>query len=594
MAADYYDYLYESVCRLINEYGNKYKEVFDNSDWKNPFRELVSNDIPDALEKCLTLDENYFIRGSYGKGRWTTVPWVAIIDKRITSSAQKGVYIVLLLNKDTKELYLTLNQGATSVGQEEKNQSKLSFTGIAGASSKKSLDKLRANAKTIKERLDKPAFSAFSDSSDSGSPGYDAGAIFCKKYSLDNLRSGKQLVDDLQVMIEIYKNYYDMFNSEKNSNTDGNSPYAECKNIIGLIKNYIKQKGFIYEDDVIENLYLSLKSKPFVLLAGTSGTGKTRLVRLFAEAIGAHFQMVPVRPDWSDSSDLFGYVDLNGNFVKGAVIDFVKEAQDNPSRPFILCLDEMNLARVEYYLSDLLSVIETRDFDGNKIVTDPLVSLNVYKTDKKAKDHYGTIMFPENLYLIGTVNMDETTFPFSRKVLDRANTIEFNAVDLVPQFTKPKDNKAIVVDNDFLKTDYLILNDCSDKEFVISICKKLNSINELLKQADSQIGYRIRDEIVFYMLNNKNAGNLLTTDEALDNCLMQKILPRIQGNSVALKDLLILLFKEFLINDVSIKNSDDMYELLADRDKFVYPKSAGKVAFMLKRLEEDGFTSYWL
>ena len=101
------------------------------------------------------------------------------------------------------------------------------------------------------------------------------------------------------------------------------------KDTIASIKNYIAAKGFSYEDGLIENFYLSLKSKPFVILAGTSGTGKTRLVKLFAEAVGAttdnkRYMMVPVRPDWSDSSDLFGHVDLNGKFVDGAIINFVK------------------------------------------------------------------------------------------------------------------------------------------------------------------------------------------------------------------------------------------------------------------------------
>ena len=103
---------------------------------------------------------------------------------------------------------------------------------------------------------------------------------------------------------------------------------------------------------------VSLKSKPFVILAGTSCTGKTRLVRLFAEAIGAtsangRYCQVAVRPDWSDSTDLFGHVDLNGNFVPGAILPFLKAAKDDSKHPYILCLDEMNLARVEYYMSDL-------------------------------------------------------------------------------------------------------------------------------------------------------------------------------------------------------------------------------------------------
>ena len=116
------------------------------------------------------------------------------------------------------------------------------------------------------------------------------------------------------------------------------------------------------------------KINPFTILAGTSGTGKTRLVRLFAEAIGAttengRYKLVSVRPDWSDSSDLFGHVDLNGKFVPGAIIDFINAAEWDSDKPYFLCLDEMNLARVEYYLSDILSVIETRGYKEGRITT---------------------------------------------------------------------------------------------------------------------------------------------------------------------------------------------------------------------------------
>ncbi len=195
------------------------------------------------------------------------------------------------------------------------------------------------------------------------------------------------------------------------------------------ISQYISAKGFSYEDGFIENFYLSLKAKPFVILAGTSGTGKTKLVKLFAEAIGAtvdngRYKLVPVRPDWSDSTDLFGYVDLNGQYIPGALTEFIITAISDQTKPYFLCLDEMNLARVEYYLSDILSIIETRHFDNDQITTDTIAESDI------AVASHGKLFLPENLYIIGTVNMDETTFPFSKKVLDRANTIEFSYVNL--------------------------------------------------------------------------------------------------------------------------------------------------------------------
>ena len=348
------------------------------------------------------------------------------------------------------------------------------------------------------------------------------------------------------------------------------------KEQVAAIRKYIEAKGFNYDGSLIENFYLGLKSKPFVILAGTSGTGKTRLVRLFAEAIKAEYKLVSVRPDWSDSSDLFGHVDLNQKFVPGAIIDFVKQAELNPTKPYFLCLDEMNLARVEYYMSDILSAIETRRYESGIIITDPVVSAANYGNDPHAPGRYGKVILPGNLYIVGTVNMDETTFPFSKKVLDRANTIEFSYVDLLsmPSFSTATADK-ITVTNEFLVSKYITLNDCdaADREYIGSVCTTLSRINSILEIANAHIGYRVRDEIVFYMLNNREA-DLLDDKVAFDNQIMQKILPRVQGSSESVKTML--------------------GELLKVCESEKYETSAQTINFMIKRYKEDGFTSYWL
>ena len=362
------------------------------------------------------------------------------------------------------------------------------------------------------------------------------------------------------------------------------------------IKNFITNKGFSYPDGLIENFCLSLKSKPFVILAGTSGTGKTKLVSLFAKAIGAKYKLIPVRPDWSDSSDLFGHMDLNGNYIPGELLSFIKEADNNREKPYVLCLDEMNLARVEYYLSDFLSVIETREFVGDEIVSQPLLSKEKYGGDENARALYGELCFPSNLYIVGTVNMDETTFPFSKKVLDRANTIEFNYVDLIPEDNSYGEVLPESLDNRFLKTNYLLFAQCNDAEYAKSISVKLQEINEILRECNAHVGYRVRDEIVFYMLNNKDAG-LLSEDEAFDNEIMQKILPRLQGSSQAVKEMLCNLFRVFAGDfDYQPQNNDVSRKMMnkLSGGNIKYPKSAEKIAFMVRRYEEDGFTSYWL
>ena len=415
-----------------------------------------------------------------------------------------------------------------------------------------------------------------------------------------------QLQNDLRLMMDIYKEYV----NGKAENTEiidveVGEEQLSTKDTLDQIKKYIAAKGFTFNEGLVENYYLSLKSKPFVILAGTSGTGKTRLVRLFAEAIGAtsqngRYKLVSVRPDWSDSSDLFGHVNLNDKFIPGAIIDFVKQAELDSRNPYFLCLDEMNLARVEYYLSDILSIIETREYVDGKVTTDPLITENYYGADITAKGKYGVVRIPENLYIIGTVNMDETTFPFSRKVLDRANTIEFSTVELLANFDSTQGEvKAIFADNTFMKADYVFFNQCaSDKDFVEDVCIELQDINKILEKANAHVGYRVRDEIVFYMLNNKNAGNLLTRNQAFDHEIMQKILPRIQGSSASVKIMLCELFKYCAGDYESYQTeSDDVSAKMmaaANKETCKYKESAKKIAFMVRRFEEDGFTAYWL
>ncbi len=407
--------------------------------------------------------------------------------------------------------------------------------------------------------------------------------------------SKENIADILNLVNKKIDYYYSQYEHKKDiqkSKVKEGEEQLSTKDIVEQIKNYIASKGFSYEGNLIENFYLSLKSKPFVILAGTSGTGKTKLVKLFAEAIGAKYMLVSVRPDWSDSTDLFGHTNLKGEFVSTEIINFIKAAKEHLDYPYFLCLDEMNLARVEYYLSDFLSLIETRKNENGEIVTNPI------QLDKAASDFKG-LYLPENLYIIGTVNMDETTFPFSKKVLDRANTIEFSYVDLLPQFDFDEaKGHPVPQSNDFLKTKYITLKtdiSSTQQNSVVKICQDLQKINEILKEANAHVGYRVRDEIVFYMLNNEEA-DLIDYKDALDNEIMQKILPRIQGSSIAVKDLLCKLFKKFA-GDYTGLSQNLIWEQM---DKYIeskpctYKKSAEKICYMMRRYEEDGFTSYWL
>ena len=596
--------LHDLFYKFILEYDIELSTARREENFKRPFGRMVRQDIAGIIGEHLP-ENIYKVKGSVGAGRWTDVPWIAVFDKRITISAQRGVYIVYLLNKNTKELFLTLNQGATDVAKGGDGPGKLTFTGIATASNGKTAENLQSRANSIRSKIGQ-FVGLKSDPIDTGSKAYDAGCIYYVKYTLDSLPEDEKMYSDLQRFIEAYQAYYDIVFTASNTGDQVKEGEEDLKAVeqIGKIAAFINAIGFNYDDNLLKNFFLCLKTKPFVLLAGTSGTGKTRLVRLFAQAIGAYgsgrYKQVAVKPDWSDSTDLFGHVNLDNKFVPGAIIEFIKKAADDQEKlPYILCLDEMNLARVEYYFSDFLSVMETRDWDEDEIVTDNLVPKICYSGDKDAEKIYADLMIPENLYIVGTVNMDETTFPFSKKVLDRANTIEFSYVDfnLLDEISV-KEAETVEVNNDFLRADYLNLRtDCSDHwETVKNINDKLSEINGVLEKGDAHFGYRMRDEIIFYMLYNEERG-LLSEKEAFDNQIMQKVLPRIQGSSQLTANILRDLFK-ICAGSFTGKNGQTdgckMENYLVENGPADYPKSAEKICKMLRRYEDDDFTSFWI
>ncbi|WP_234120404.1 McrB family protein [Clostridium hydrogenum] len=392
----------------------------------------------------------------------------------------------------------------------------------------------------------------------------------------------------------------------------------DTKTVIEFIHNYISAKGYEYSIDIIKNLYLCLKTKPFVILYGISGTGKSKLIGLFAEAIGASkddgtYNLIPVRPDWSDASELIGYRNIDGEFQPGIFINIIRNAMNHKEVPYFVCLDEMNLARVEYYFSDILSIMETRDKKALEVITDKLIRRELFGGDTDAVEEYGELYIPENLYIVGTVNMDETTFPFSKKVLDRANTIEFNGINMDYDFDRKQvEMNPKIYSNKLLLSEYIKIAECKEKkEIAKEVIDELKEINIVLEECDMQFAYRVRDEVVFYVIYAVSDG-IMDLHEALDYAIKQKILPRISGSSSETEQCLFKLFINFsnintsnlsadYVEEETLKKMDDYMKDDKKKLKDVsrkesvckYPISSEKILKMLWRFNKDGFTTFW-
>lgn len=343
---------------------------------------------------------------------------------------------------------------------------------------------------------------------------------------------------------------------------------SEVGTLVSL-HQWMKAKGFLIAEDLLANIFLSLKTKPFLLLAGVTGTGKSWIVRLLGEALAlgqgkdlqACFQAIHVRPSWSDPQDLLGYLDLLTDTFKPGPLYYSIEASNGDSRaPFIVMLDEMNLARVEHYFADVLDVMESRQksapyetIDDLHLVADANQGTVKLSRNGNTSDIPCHVKLPDNLFLVGTVNMDESTHGFSKKVLDRANTVQFLDVDLTlpdgTTFTAPPASSLSLLGAHLQNRPYRTLADvlAAYGPLAKDWNQNLESINQALKHANLHFGQRVRDEVLIYMANaqslleeSRTTGlslNGFSIERAFDYQIVQRILPRISGPREALAPL---------------------------------------------------------
>ena len=424
------------------------------------------------------------------------------------------------------------------------------------------------------------------------------------------------------------------------------------------------------------NYVAALRTKPFLLLAGISGTGKSRIVREFAfkscpnylqdkdGTTPGNYCMIEVKPNWHDSTELLGYYSRLGSkpgyqFTK--FVKFLVKAKMYPNVPFFVCLDEMNLAPVEQYFAEILSILETRKVvigeDGNKTIkteaiidaehfkalgkiggfapnfTDRDIYMKLYDIDTESDIDEAVgkrtdlttegLTLPDNVVIIGTVNMDDTTHQFSRKVIDRAMTIEMNGGNLRNMFGGSKnleylsDEEQQKWQNAFTRryvTADEVLDAHSDlaEELVEKLPAKLEEINKTLKGTPFEVSYRVLNELTIMVGVMLDEGKELddAIAQSVDNILLMQILPRIEGDAE-----MFALSREYKtkvgvtydnrlewlkniapdikdpLTDAESDNNDTEEKAAAVKEH--QPTAKDKIQEMIDRLNNQEFTRFW-
>jgi hypothetical protein len=564
------------------------------------------------------------VKWSPGQGNWARVPWIALMDRRETETTQEGVYGVFLFREDMSGVYLTWNQGVTQL----KN--------LHGTREARRILRDRANKLAQFLPADRRGFRTGDgiDLRSSGGLGknYEHSTIAFRLYEAGATPDDEEIEADLEVVLQAYDQYMQSdlrkeFDSgvkpERLTPPDQEPPQPFPPKVVDgfslataaeEVASYIDARGFVYEPWQVAQYLAALRTKPFVILAGITGTGKSKLPRLVAEATGGNTELVPVRPDWTDSSEVLGYIDLEGAFRPGSVLEVAHGAMAEEDRHHTLIIDEMNLARVEHYFAEVLSHIEDRrPGKGGGFESSPLIRTELREEDRE----WGEVRLPPNLALVGTVNMDESAHGFSRKVLDRAFTVELSEVDLGaglaasnPSGASGRAPSSWPVPAWFPRATRLSElgnRRDSDQEQIERAIQALRTVNRILTPAQLQVGYRSRDEVCLFTLHADELRALFRTSweepvDPLDLALQMKILPRIAGGSGAIRRVLLGLLG-WAWGGQPLTEESDAHDRLREWEEAGrplripeadYPGVAGRAALMFDRLQVEGFTSYWL
>jgi 5-methylcytosine-specific restriction protein B len=425
--------------------------------------------------------------------------------------------------------------------------------------------------------------------------------------------NGRSLeIENLRVFIKTcFGQEYDVVKNEsenkwelwKYSNVENNRiPLAETSDdkssipsipfSVSKMISLISDTGLLYSPDLIKRFAFAMMSKPFVILSGLAGSGKTQLALAFASALienDSQMCVVPVGADWTNREPLLGFPNAlqQDNYIRpeSGVLDLLIEANkaENANKPYFLILDEMNMSYVERYFADFLSAMESHKeiplWNGNDGGVTPR-----------------SIRLPENLIIVGTINVDETTYMFSPKVLDRANVIEFKiSGDEMKSFLKekkPVDRDSISNKGAGMGADFV--NCIKDKSLAddSKIEDVLNLFFDGLKEVNAEFGYRSATEIYRFIsqaLKHDDTEKKMDLNKAIDCAVVQKLMPKLHGSRKKLEGTLNALWKN-CFEDEQLKQTTTI--LKDNIEKAQLPLTADKIYRMYNAALSNGFTSF--
>jgi 5-methylcytosine-specific restriction protein B len=359
-----------------------------------------------------------------------------------------------------------------------------------------------------------------------------------------------------------------------------------------LFHNSTKEAGLVFSSQLVQRFVASLCTKPFVICTGLSGSGKTKLAQAFVQWIcpdESQYRIIPVGADWTNREPLLGYPNAlkPEEYVKpdSGVLDLIIQATHKPELPYFLILDEMNLSHVERYFADFLSVMESKE-------EIPLYAVGTVVNGVPAR-----LKVPSNLFIIGTVNIDETTNMFSPKVLDRANTIEFRVTqDEMKDFlVNIREINMGVLTGKGAGMSKSFMDMSANKHFAtdVAINAALVQFFGELKKTGAEFGYRSAAEIfrLIHQLTVLNAH--FTKEQKIDIAIMQKLLPKLHGSRRKLCPVLETLGSFCITGDVKIvKDVFEKAEFDYKGANVLYPLSLDKISRMYRCAIDNGFASF--